>query len=286
MFVVDARFPVQTYESGGNDAMILLSKVGRTAILTIDARENLNAMGIDDLIELRRLLVDCQNDETVRTIIITGAGDRAFCTGANLKETFPPEEPFSRNILLSRNAEASQGGYTRLFDLCDLEIWKPLIAAINGYCLGGGLELALQCDLRIANKTASFGLPEVKVASVPAAGGVSLLLRAIPSAIAMKMVLTGERIEASEAHRVGLISDLFEPDALIDGALALAERITGNGPLAVQMVKKLAIETEHVMRREAITQSNVAWGLLRDSADRKEGRLAFGEKRPPAYRGI
>ncbi|MEI4472774.1 enoyl-CoA hydratase/isomerase family protein [Frigidibacter sp. MR17.24] len=259
--------------------------VDTTAIVTLDDPAALNALTPEGLMALRAVLRRCQDDEACRVIVLTGAGDRAFCTGANLKKTFPPTRGFARNALLGRVAEAADGGYTRLLDLSDLQIWKPMIAAVNGYCLGGGLELALQCDLRIAAATASFGLPEVKVASVPAVGGVQALLRAIPAAHAMKLALTGDRIGAAEALSVGLVSDVVPAGTLIETALAVAARIAANGPLAVQMVKKLAVETAHLAPAEYMAQSNLAWGLLRDSADRIEGRTAFGEKRAPRYSG-
>ncbi|WP_416139160.1 enoyl-CoA hydratase/isomerase family protein [Halomonas sp. HK25] len=258
---------------------------GEVAILEINDPDAMNTLTPDCLLQLRSALISHQDNPEVRVIILTGAGRKAFCSGANLKKTFPPERGFARNLLISREAEAADGGYTRLLDLSDLQIWKPIIAAVNGYCLGGGLELALQCDLRVASSTATFALPEVKVASVPAVGGVQALLRAIPAAHAMKLALTGDRISAADALNVGLISDVYEPEALMDGALEIAERISRNGPLAVQMVKKLAVETAHLAPADYIAQSNTAWGLLRDSTDRIEGRTAFGEKRKPHYTG-
>ncbi|CAN7760595.1 enoyl-CoA hydratase/isomerase family protein [Cupriavidus necator] len=258
---------------------------GAVLVLELDAPEALNALTIPDLLSLRKQLREAQDNDTVRAIVITGAGDKAFCTGANLKATFPPDQTFARGILGSREKEAEQGGYTRLIDISDLQLWKPMIAAINGYCLGGGLELALQCDLRVGSNSASFALPEVKVASVPAVGGVQYLLRAVPAAHAMKLALTGDRIDAEQAFRIGLISDLYTPETLRTKALELANRIAANGPLAVQMVKKLALETAHMAPAEFVAHSNTAWGTLRDSADRLEGRRAFAEKRTPSYRG-
>lgn len=258
---------------------------GHVVTITLDAPESLNALTIEDLLQLRQVLVQAQDDDGVRAIVLTGTGNKAFCAGANLKATNPPAQSFANGMLKSRRKEATQCGYTRLVDLSDLEIWKPIVGAINGYCLGGGMELALQCDLRIASESASFALPEVKVASVPAVGGVQYLLRAIPAAHAMKMALTGDRIDAQEALRIGLVSDVVPAAELQNAAMALAERIAANGPLAVQVVKKLALETAHLAPRDFVSLSNQQWGLLRDSPDRLEGRQAFAEKRKPRYVG-
>ncbi|MGR4871613.1 enoyl-CoA hydratase/isomerase family protein [Variovorax sp. LARHSF232] len=262
-----------------------LDEEGHVAVVTLDAPQSLNALAIDDLLALRECLAQCRDDDAVRAIVLTGSGQKAFCTGANLKATLPPATGFAAGNLRGREAESRMGGYTRLIDLSDLELWKPLIAAINGYCLGGGLELALQCDLRIAAENASFALPEAKVASIPAVGGVQYLLRAIPAAHAMKLALTGDRIDAQNAERIGLVSDVVPAAALMDSAMAIARRIAANGPLAVQTIKRLAVQTAHLAPRDFVEQSNLHWGLLRDSQDRIEGRKAFAEKRPPAYRG-
>jgi len=259
--------------------------VGHVAVITLDAPDAHNSLTIGDLTHLRKVLSTCQDDDQVRAIVLTGRGEQAFCVGVNLKEQLPVPGNFASAALKSREAEAEEGGYARLFDLSDLEIWKPLIAAINGQCLGGGLELALQCDLRIAVEGASFALPDVTQASVPLAGGVQYLLRAVPAAHAMKLALTGAPIDADEALRIGLISELLQRERLMPAAMALAHCIAANGPLAVQASKKLAIQTAHLCPRDFVAQTQLMWGLLRDSKDRQEGRAAAALGRPPRFTG-
>jgi E-phenylitaconyl-CoA hydratase len=170
-------------------------------------------------------------------------------------------------------------------DLSDLKIWKPIIAAINGHCLGGGLELALQCDLRVAAANASFGLTEATVASIPAVNGIQSLLKAVPTAIAMKLLLTGDKVSAAFALQAGLVSDVVSAGEALEAALALAHRIAANGPLAVQMIKRIAAASANLPHTQAVEFTELAWGAIRDSADRVEGRKAFSEKRRPVYRG-
>ncbi|KPH01490.1 enoyl-CoA hydratase [Pseudomonas sp. RIT-PI-q] len=259
--------------------------IDHVALITLDAPTTHNALTVSDLMHLRKTLGACQDDEQVRVIVLTGAGERAFCCGASFKEPLRPASGFVAGAMKSRETEAEEGGFMRLFDLSDLEIWKPIIAAINGDCLGGGLELALQCDLRIATASATFGLPEVGDATIPAAGGVQYLLRAVPAAHAMKMALTGESVCAQEALRIGLIIDLVPQDRLLSAALNLAERIAANGPLAVQSIKRLAVQTAHLAPRDFVIQAHLHWGLLRDSEDHAEGRMALAEQRTPKYTG-
>ena len=172
------------------------------------------------------------------------------------------------------------GLYIRLMDLGDLGLFKPLIAAVNGHCLGAGLEMALQCDMRIASASASFGLPEAAVGSIPAVSGLHRLLKAVPSAHAMQMVLTAERIDAERgpAHRARVAKWSSRPRC--SNAPARWPRASPrNAPLAVQAVKKLSRQTAHLSEADAQQLTELYWGVLRDTQDRIEGRSAFAEKR-------
>lgn len=255
------------------------------ATVTLDRPEALNALDLDSLRSLRAALSDARDDDEVRVIVLTGAGQKSFCVGADLKNTLPPSTSFSSSFVKSLERAADEGVYVRLIDLSSLRIFKPIIAAINGYFLGGGLELALQCDMRIASSNAVFGLPEAVVASIPAVCGIQALQKAVPSAIAMKMLLTGCKVDASYAERVGLVSDLVAPDDLMTKAMELADSIAANGPLAVQMIKKVAETSANVPLSQAIEFTELAWGAMRESEDRVEGRKAFAERRIPQFKG-
>ncbi|WP_326542381.1 enoyl-CoA hydratase/isomerase family protein [Pseudorhodoferax sp.] len=262
---------------------VRLETEGPVALITLDRPEALNALDLASLRALRGHLATVRDRDDLRVAILTGAGERAFCAGADLKQA--ASASYAQAFTQGDESAADLGLYIRLMDLAALQLHKPVIAAVNGHCLGGGLELALQCPLRIASERASFGLPEVAVGSIPAVSGLHRLLQAVPSAHAMQMVLSADRIDAAHAARIGLVSEVTEPGALLDRAFALARRIAGHAPLAVQAVNRLARQTRHLGEADAQALTELHWGVLRDTADRNEGRTAFAAKRAPHYLG-
>lgn len=250
---------------------------GHVAVLTLNRPQAMNSFDPELHDAFRAAMARVDSDSTIRVAIITGAGDKAFSTGADLKKTMPPKESFAE-LFFGGSGSASRSPFNVLSE-------KPTIAAVNGYAYGGGLELALACDIRIAADTARFALPEVKVGSIPGAGGTQRLPRAIGSSDAMLMLLTGDAIPAEEALRIGLVSRVVPRDTLVDEAVAIARRIAANAPLSVRAVKSLVTQYREAPLAAAIQAERTAWGVLRDTEDRIEGRRAFAEKRPPVYRG-
>lgn len=259
---------------------VTIAVENRIATLILDRPDKLNALDPAHLMELRAQLSRASADPEVRVLVLTGSG-KSFSVGADLTASREAEFGVAEALGFDLETSGSRGLYIRLLDLADLKIRKPLIAAVNGFCLGGGLELALQCDMIIASETASFGLPEAVVASIPGAGGVPNLLRAIPRSVAMHMLLTGERISATRAFEIGLVSALHSAGSFEAEVASLAARIAGNGPLAIQMIKMLAQQGS----TQSMQLTEMAWGLLRDTDDRNEARRAFAEKRPAKFVG-
>ena len=254
---------------------LIFEKKGRIALIKLNRPEAMNAIDPDTRVELREAWERFRRDDDLWVAILTGEGDRAFCAGADLKKTMPTGENYAITLFRDERVPITP----------PLDLYKPVIAAVNGYAMGGGCELALACDIRIASEKAVFGLSEVRVASIPGAGGTQRLLRMIPHAIAMKMLLTGGRIDAQEAYRVGLVSDVVPHDQLMAKAEEIAQAICENGPLAVRAVKMAAMQGANMTLDQGLMVENLLWGILRDTEDRIEGRRAFAEKRKPQYKG-
>lgn len=250
------------------EASLRLEVDGPVAEITIDRPGSLNALDPATLDSLRAALATCRDDARVRVVVLTGAGERAFCVGTDLKAT--ADVP---------------AAYIRGYRLDTIGLGKPAIAAINGHCLGGGLELALQCDLRIAASHATFGLPEARVGSFPGGGGVPLLLRAVPRAIAMRMLLTGEPIDAATARAHGLVSDVIEGVRLREAARELARRVAANAPLSLAAIRRVAAEGDGGSLDADYARTWAAFDALARTEDRQEGRRAFAEKRAPRFEG-
>lgn len=246
------------------------------AIVTLNRPEAMNSIDPESNEQLLDVWDEVTKNEEIRVLLVTGAGERAFCTGADLKKTMPPKDSAARQIF--------RGGAKHI-NFGTLQTHKPVIAAINGYALGGGLELALLADIRICSANAQFGLPEVRVGSIPGAGGTQRLIRAVGQSDAMWMLLSGERIDANEALRIGLVSKVVPLSALQDTAFGIACVMAANAPLAMTAVKRLAMTGRDLSLAAGLELERQAFGLLRDTEDRLEGRCAFGEKRAPVFRG-
>jgi E-phenylitaconyl-CoA hydratase len=248
----------------------------KIATAVINRPEAMNSIDPETRQELYRLWDRIRNDDDIAVVVITGAGDRAFCTGADLKKTFPPKESFAE-LFFGRN---DPGNMTHGFGSD-----KPIIAAVNGYAMGGGMELALACDICIASERAKFSLSEVKVGSVPGSGGVQRLPRSIGKSDAMLLLLTGDTVDAHEAMRMGFVSKVVPHEEILSAALDIARRIAANAPLSVRVVKRLVTQGMEMPLAYATDLDRYLWGLIRDTEDRIEGRKAFSEKRKPAYKG-
>jgi enoyl-CoA hydratase/carnithine racemase len=244
-------------------------KDGRIAIITLNRPEVLNAINAELSHELNEAMKAFRDDADLWVCIITGAGDRAFSAGADIKGFRPG--PRETNITTER-VRADQ-------------IWKPFIAAIHGYCLGGGLELTLTCDLRIAADNARFGLPEIKVGVIPAGGGMSRLPRFIPRAKAAEILLMGQFINAEEAYRIGLVNKVVPRDQLMPTALQWANTICEAGPLQTRAVKEVMIRGYNMPLDDSLRLEREIADRIRNSEDFLEGTRAFVEKRIPKWKG-
>ena len=247
----------------------------RVVRITIDRPEALNALDPAHNDALAAAFARFRDDPAAWVAIVTGGGERAFSAGADLKALIPAR---AESVRAGEGIGTTFAGITRGFTC-----WKPLIAAINGYAVGGGLELALCCDLRVAAEHARFGLPEVKWGIIPGAGGTQRLPRAIGLGRAMELLLTGELIDAAEALRIGLVNRVVPLPELLPAARALAEVIVQRGPLAVRAAKQAALEgLDGPLDAGLALETRLSEELLR-TADSREGLRAFAEKRPPHF---
>ncbi len=249
---------------------------GKVVTITIDRPQAMNAMDRETSRELAEAFQDFDRDEQRLVAILTGAGDRAFSAGADLKKMYGRAEDGNIREIWDHERQWRLGQR--------LQVWKPVIAAINGYCLAGGLELAMGCDIRIASDTASFGCPEVRWGILHGYGALRLP-KTVPLSAAMELLLTGERISAQDAYRLGIVSRVVAPAELMPTARQLAEKICANGPLAVRVTKELAWRGLETSTEEALRLYAALGALVRASEDAREGPRAFAEKRQPRFKG-
>lgn len=245
------------------------------ALITINRPERLNAMDAEHYQLLSQAWQRVRDDSDVRVAIVTGAGERSFTTGADIK-SFLTAPPGMAEMWLTQKDQLLNRG---------LEVWKPIIAAVNGYCLGGGMTLLMATDIRIASETATFSLAEVKRGVVAGNGGTQRILSQVPYAIGMEMILTGEGIDAQKAERWGLINKVVPQADLLDEARRVASKIAANAPLAVQASKELAIRAREMPLSTGLRMEQLANRMLGFTEDAKEGPAAFAEKRTPNFKG-
>ena len=257
------------------DPPLLTQTRGQVAVLTLNRPARLNAIGSEVLERLTAAVAAAAADDRVRALVIAGAG-RAFCAGADLSE-----------IEALPDARAFRGFIARMTEVYQLisDCPKPSVAALHGVAFGGGLELALACDLRVAEHDARLGVPEMKLGVLPGAGGTQRLPRLVPAAIAKQMILTGEPITAERAHALGLINELAAPGEAVPAALSLAAQVAAGAPLALAAGKRLVDQGLGMDLAAAISYEGESVSMLFGTADRAAGLAAFRERRPPTFTG-
>lgn len=245
------------------------------ALITMNRPERMNALDAEAYAQLSAAWTRVRDDGSIRVAIVTGAGEKAFTTGADLKSFVGKQTDLSQFWLTQQGQLLNRG----------LEVWKPVIAAVNGYCIGGGMTLLLGTDLRIATPTATFGLSEVQRGVVAGNGGTQRVLEQLPYAIGMEMLLTGRRLDAATAERWGLVNRVVPQEQLLPTAFELAREIAANAPLAVQASKELAVRSRDVDRVTGLRLEQAMNQVLQFTEDAQEGPAAFAERRPAEFKG-
>jgi len=257
------------------DNVLTVDVRDQVAILTLNRPDAMNAINFDMLNAMKAEVESIRFNAGIRVVIITGAGEKAFCAGADLKERADMPEDRVRMFIYT---------IRRLFS--DIEsLSKPVIAAVNGLALGGGTEMTLACDIRIASMNASMGLTETRLAIIPGAGGTQRLPRLVGRGKAKELIFTGRRVDAKEALEIGLVNSVCEPNLLMDEALKMAAMICEAGPVAIEQAKyaiDAGLETD--LNTGLAIESNAYWITI-PTRDRLEGLAAFREKRKPVYEG-
>jgi enoyl-CoA hydratase/carnithine racemase len=246
-------------------------KEGRIAIITINRPDAYNAINVETWQQLNKAMVDFRDDPELWVGIVTGSGDKSFCSGADINDALPYMKEHSQWLWPA----APKYG---------IDLWKPLIAAINGVALGGGLEVALACDIRIASENARLGTPEVTLGLIPGWGGTQKLPRVIPWAKAAEILFTGKPVDAQEAYRIGLVNKVVPREELMTEAKKWAETICQAGPLGVRAAKEAMIRGYNMPLEDGLRLEGNLFKQLLETEDGKEGTAAFNEKRKPDFK--
>jgi len=255
-------------------AIVEYIKEVRVAIFTINRPEAMGALNLEGMRQLHNALIDFCDDDGLLVGIITGVGDKVFSSGVDIKDYLPFVRK-TTNKKWQRPTGIMRG----------LNVWKPLIAACNGLTLGGGLEIALACDIMIASENATFGLPEVRVGVCPGGGGTQRLPRIIPRRIAAEMLFTGKTIDAKEAYRIGLVNRVVPINQLMPEAKKIAEAICQVAPLAVRAAKECMMRGLDMSLEDGLRLEDDFQTYIMATKDFEEGITAFGEKRKPKFEG-
>src|SRR5579871_2230122 len=254
---------------------LLYEKRDGIGFITFNRPKVLNALNRKTMEELRDILLSARDDDAVRVLILTGAGEKSFVAGADIGE-LAVQTPVS-----GKETAAFGQGVLRLLET----LGKPSIAAINGFALGGGCEVALACSMRLASKTAKLGQPEVKLGIMPGYGGSQRLTRLCGTGVAHELCLTGEMISAEEAMRIGLVNHIYEPAELLPAAEAMAKKIIANGPIAVKFTMEAIERGVEMPLEEGLFLEATLFGVACATEDMREGTKAFLEKRPAQFKG-
>ena len=265
---------------------VLYEKRDGVATITLNRPERRNAFSPESIIRLAEAWIDYRDDDAMRVAILTGAGDKAFCAGGDLGTLLPlltgakpPEDEWGEKLM------ANVAHYMSTALLRPFELYKPIVAAINGFALAGGSELLQATDIRIASTNASFGLSETQRGLVPGGGSMVRLPRQVPWARAMQILMTGDAVPAQDALAMGFVNEVVAPDRLLPRALEFADRLKRNAPVAVAAVKEAALRTSGVPLEEAYRIEAEISARVVATEDAREGPRAFTEKREPVFKG-
>jgi len=268
---------------------IIYEKKDRIAFITINRPERRNALNFDAFGRLAKAWLDFNDDPNLWVAIITGAGDQAFCTGGDLKEFIPMVTENVKDLQASGGQETLGQDFpvnaSLVAVLRDVEIFKPIIAAVNGYCMAGGMEMLQGTDIRIASERAKFAIAEPRRGLFPGGGSTVKLPRQIPLCFAMQVLLTAEPISAQKAYEFGIVNEVVPHDQLLPAAIRYADLICQNGPLAVRKVKESVLKGAQMPVKDALDQELMFAGEVFSTEDAMEGIRAFQEKRKPNWKG-